>query len=227
MSIAENLAQVRKEIEAAARRAGRDPAEIKLVAVSKTVPAEVIAQAVEAGVDALGENRVQEALGKQEEIPGAAWHLIGHLQTNKVKKVIGKFELIHSLDSIRLAREIGRRSQEAGITTDTLVQVNIGREESKFGLPREEVLPFIDEARKIPGLKILGLMAIPPFEEEPENARPYFQELRSLFEEVAAKGWPEVEMRWLSMGMSSDFQVAIEEGANIVRVGTRIFGQRQ
>ena len=109
MSIAENLAQVRKEIEAAARRAGRDPAEIKLVAVSKTVPAEVIAQAVEAGVDALGENRVQEALGKQEEVPGAAWHLIGHLQTNKVKKVIGKFELIHSLDSIRLAREIGRR----------------------------------------------------------------------------------------------------------------------
>jgi hypothetical protein len=226
MSVAENLAQVEAEIAAAAKRAGRNPDEIKLVAVSKTVSAEVIAQAIAAGADTLGENKVQEALSKQAELSGVSWHLIGHLQTNKARKVIGKFALIHSLDSMHLARELSRRSQEAGVVTETLVQVNVGCELSKYGLKAEEVLPFVKEARRLPGIKIEGLMAIPPQAEDPESSRPYFRQLRDLCRQVAAQKWPEVEMRWLSMGMSADFQVAIEEGANIVRVGTRIFGHR-
>lgn len=226
MSVAENLAEVLGKIEEAAKRVDRDPKKIKLVAVSKTVSPQVIAQAIASGVDTLGENKVQEALAKQEELPEVSWHLIGHLQTNKLRKVIGKFELIHSLDSLRLAQELGRRSCEAGIVTSTLVQVNVGQESSKYGIEPDQVLSFVDQARSIEGIKILGLMAIPPICEDPQSARPYFQKLAALFRQVNAEGWPDVEMRWLSMGMSSDFQVAIEEGANIVRVGTGIFGPR-
>lgn len=226
MSVAENLAEVLGKIEEAAKRVDRDPKKIKLVAVSKTVSPQVIAKAIASGVDTLGENKVQEALAKQEELPEVSWHLIGHLQTNKLRKVIGKFELIHSLDSLRLAQELGRRSCEAGIVTSTLVQVNVGQESSKYGIEPDQVLSFVDQARSIEGIKILGLMAIPPICEDPQSARPYFQKLAALFRQVNAEGWPDVEMRWLSMGMSSDFQVAIEEGANIVRVGTGIFGPR-
>lgn len=222
----DNLADVQEKIAEAAKVSGRDPSQIRLVAVSKTVQPQLIAEAQEAGIDTFGENRVQEALPKLEQIPAAKWHLIGQLQTNKVRQIIGKFELIHSLDRLRLAKELNRRSQAAGIVTPTLVQVNVGREETKGGLLPEELLPFVEEVRQLEGIKILGLMAIPPFCEDPQAARPYFAKLRELYNQVAAEGWPEVEMRWLSAGMSSDFQVAIEEGANMVRVGTGIFGAR-
>jgi hypothetical protein len=226
MSVGDNLDGVRAEIEIAAKARGRDPKEIKLVAVSKTVSPELIAEAIAAGADTLGENRVQEALAKQDLLPKVSWHLIGHLQTNKVRQVIGRFDLVHSLDRLRLAQELGRRSKAAGLVTPTLVQVNVGQEDTKGGVAPGEVLSFVEQARQVEGIKIMGLMAIPPFCEDPQSSRPYFQKLAKLFAQVAAEGWPQVEMKWLSMGMSSDFQVAIEEGANMVRVGTGIFGPR-
>lgn len=226
MSILENIARVKTEIAEAAKVAGKDPEEIQLIAVSKTVEPARILEAQEAGLTTFGENRVQEALGKQEVLEDLNWHLIGQLQTNKVRQVVGKFQLIHSLDRLRLAKELDRRSKEQGITTEVLVQVNVGEEESKGGVAPEDALAFIEELRSFKQLKVMGLMTIPPFFEDPQAARPYFAKLRELFQKVAAQGWPEVEMKWLSMGMSADFQVAIEEGANMVRVGTGIFGSR-
>lgn len=226
MSVLANLDRVRERIKAAAHRAGRRPEEIKLVAVTKTVPPEIIKEAIEGGVDILGENRVQELLQKYHDVPpGPEWHLIGHLQRNKVKKVIGKVAMIHSLDSWRLAEEISRVAQEKGTVADVLVQVNVAGEATKYGLKPAEVADFIDAAAALPGLAVRGLMTIAPWTGNMEEVRPVFRELKELagrLKNTAAGSG----MDYLSMGMSGDFEVAVEEGANILRIGSAIFGGR-
>jgi pyridoxal phosphate enzyme (YggS family) len=223
-TIRERLAAVRRRIEAAAGRSGRAAASVTLVAVSKTMPVEAIREAVAAGVTILGENRVQEARDKIEALAGAVeWHLIGHLQTNKAKLAVGLFDRIHSLDSIRLAHELERHAGEAGRRVRCLVQVNVGGEEQKNGASESEVRPLLEAASRLPHILVEGLMAIPPFLSDPEAVRPFFRRLRVLREALARDGFflPD-----LSMGMTQDFEVAIEEGATLVRVGTAIFGPR-
>jgi PLP dependent protein len=225
--VGERLAQVRARIAAAARRAGRDPAAISVVAVSKTVPPDRIKDAVAAGVAVLGENRVQEAQEKIQALGRLAqWHLVGHLQTNKARLAVQLFDLIHTLDSARLARELDRHARAAGKRLPCLVEVNQGGELTKSGLSESDVLPFLREAAAGPGIEILGLMSVPPFQEDPEDVRPFFRRLRALRDEAAAAGIASLRMDHLSMGMSHDFEVAIEEGATMVRIGTAIFGPR-
>jgi pyridoxal phosphate enzyme (YggS family) len=197
---------------------------VTLVAVSKTMPAAAIREAVSAGVKILGENRVQEAREKIEALPGAVeWHLIGHLQTNKAKLAVGLFDCIHSLDSIRLAQELGRHAEEAGRRLRCLVEVNVGEETQKSGAAAAEVRPLLEAARRLPQLSIQGLMTIPPFLPDSESVRPFFRRLRDLRDRLESEGWTLPD---LSMGMSHDFEVAIEEGATLVRIGTAIFGSR-
>jgi hypothetical protein len=197
---------------------------VTLVAVSKTMPAAAIREAVSAGVKILGENRVQEAREKIEALPGAAeWHLIGHLQTNKAKLAVGLFDCIHSLDSVRLAQELGRHAEEAGRRLRCLVEVNLGEEAQKSGVDVAEVRPLLEAARRLPQLSVQGLMTIPPFLPDPESVRPFFRRLRDLRDRLESEGWTLPD---LSMGMSHDFEVAIEEGATLVRIGTAIFGSR-
>ena len=223
--VAADLGFVQEQVAAAAARAGRDPASITLLAVSKAQPLERVRAAVDAGHLDFGENYVQEFLGKREELdaPDLRWHFIGRLQGNKVRQVVGHVHCIHSVDRSRIAREVGKRSTAAGITTQVMIQINVGQETSKGGIhPRnaEEELGSIVE---IPGIDVTGLMAIPPFL-DPEQVRPYFVEMRRLRDRlVKSLGHP---LPHLSMGMSSDFEVAIEEGATHVRVGSAIFGQR-
>ena len=225
--IGERLAQVQARIAVAAQRAGRDPASIILVAVSKTVPPERIKAAVAAGVAVLGENRVQEAREKIEALGGLAqWHLVGHLQTNKAKLAVQLFDVIHSLDSLKLARELARHAQALEKRLPCLVEVNQGGELTKSGLTEADLLPFLQEAAALANIEILGLMSVPPFLENPEDVRPFFRRLRALREEAVAANIAGVRMDHLSMGMSHDFEVAIEEGATMVRVGTAIFGPR-
>ena len=222
--IQERLAAVRHRIEAAAARSGRPSSAVTLVAVSKTIPAAAIREAVSAGVKILGENRVQEAREKIEALPGAAeWHLIGHLQTNKAKLAVGLFDCIHSLDSVRLVQEIGRHAEEAGRRLRCLVEVNVGEEAQKSGAAAAEVRPLLEAARRLPQLSVQGLMTIPPFLPDPESVRPFFRRLRDLRDRLESEGWTLPD---LSMGMSHDFEVAIEEGATLVRIGTAIFGSR-
>jgi len=225
--IGERLARVQARIAAAARRAARDPASITLVAVSKTVPPHRIKEAVTAGVAVLGENRVQEAQEKIEALGRLAqWHLVGHLQTNKAKLAVRLFDVIHSLDSMKLARELDRHAGAQGRPIPCLVEVNQGGELSKSGLGEEGVLPFLREAAGLANIQILGLMSVPPFLEDPEGLRPYFRRLRTLRDAAAAAGIAGLRLEHLSMGMSHDFEVAIEEGATMVRIGTAIFGPR-
>ncbi|NLL17759.1 MAG: YggS family pyridoxal phosphate-dependent enzyme [Clostridia bacterium] len=225
--VAANIAALRQRIAIAAEQAGRKPEEIELIAVTKTVDVPRIREAMAEGITSLGENRVQELTAKYEEVgPEANWHLIGHLQTNKVKYIVDKVALIHSLDRMSLARELSKRAQAISRVVPVLVQVNIAEEESKFGLYRDEVIPFIEEVRSMPGLKIQGLMTIAPLTGDPEEVRPVFRSLKELAVEIGNMGFPEVEMRYLSMGMTNDFEVAIQEGANMIRVGSGIFGER-
>ena len=225
--IKDNLRRVMEAISRAAERAGRRGEGVELVAVTKTVDAVRINEAIEAGVKAIGENRVQEAAAKHEMVrDGVRWHLIGHLQRNKAKKAIEIFSLIHSLDSISLAREISSRAVALGKQVEALVEVNISGEETKFGLYPEELIGFLKEVSVLENLRIRGLMTMTPFTDESESSRPYFRELRLLSEEAASHNIENIEMKHLSMGMSQDFEIAIEEGANIVRVGTAIFGSR-
>jgi pyridoxal phosphate enzyme (YggS family) len=222
--IQERLAAVRRRIETAAARSGRPSSAVTLVAVCKTMPAAAIREAVSAGVKILGENRVQEAREKIEALPGAAeWHLIGHLQTNKAKLAVGLFDCIHSLDSVRLAQELGRHAEEAGRRLRCLVEVNVGEETQKSGAAAAEVRPLLEAARRLPQLSIQGLMTIPPFLPDSESVRPFFRRLRDLRDRLESEGWTLPD---LSMGMSHDFEVAIEEGATLVRIGTAIFGSR-
>ncbi|CDZ24702.1 UPF0001 protein [[Clostridium] cellulosi] len=226
--VAENIEEVRKQIRAAAERSGRDYNDITLMAVTKTFPAEAINAAFKSGITLFGENRVQELLEKlpQLDMTGRSAHLIGHLQTNKVKYIIDKVDMIESLDSLRLAKEIDKQAAKVGKVMDVLVEINIGMEASKSGIPAQQLPEFLDALKEFKNIRVKGLMAIPPFFENKENTRPYFAEMRKLFVDNMAKKSDNIDMTILSMGMSSDFDVAIEEGATLVRVGTKIFGKR-
>ena len=224
--IKENLREVREKIERAANRVGRDPREIRLIAVTKTVEVGRIREAISAGASILGENYVQEARKKIEEIDrtGIQWHFIGHLQTNKAKYAVGLFDMIHSLDSIKLARELEGRAAAQDRVIDCLIEVNLSHESSKWGMTKEDALELAHEIKVLKSISLKGLMTMPPYFDDPELARPYFISLRMLKEELGRHGIPVPE---LSMGMSSDFEVAIEEGATMIRVGTAIFGERR
>ncbi len=222
--IRDRLLRVQERIRFAALRAGREPSSITLVAVSKTIPPEVLREAIAAGITILGENRVQEARDKIAALPGLArWHLVGHLQTNKAKLAVQLFELIHSLDSVRLAQALDRSGKEVGKLVECLIEVNLGGEEGKGGISEDGVGSLLEAIREMPNLRIEGLMAIPPFLHDPEAARPFFRRLRNLRDKLGGEGFAAPE---LSMGMSHDFEVAIEEGATMVRIGTAIFGPR-
>ncbi|MHB8171833.1 MAG: YggS family pyridoxal phosphate-dependent enzyme [Thermincolia bacterium] len=220
-----NLREVREEIERAARKMGRDLAEVQLVAVTKTVSIDKIVPVVQAGVINLGENKVQELVDKHPHFDGVNWHLIGHLQTNKVKYIKDKVHLIHSLDRWPLAEELNKRANFAEKIEpfNVLVQVNISGEDTKYGLEPGVVMDFIKEGAALPGLRIQGLMTMAPYETDPARVRPVFRELRLLAEQIAKAAIPGVNMKHLSMGMSNDYLVAIQEGATIVRVGSSIF----
>ncbi|MFN3476128.1 MAG: YggS family pyridoxal phosphate-dependent enzyme [Candidatus Methylomirabilales bacterium] len=228
MTLKERLEEVKRRMAEAALRAGRDPGEVQLVAVSKTVPIPGIREAIEAGVTILGENRVQEAKAKIAELAGLAhWHLVGHLQTNKAKLAVQLFDLIHSLDSLRLARELDKFGKVFGKPVEVLVQVKLSEEETKSGLPEGEVLPLLKALADLPSISVKGLMVFPPYFPDPEAVRPYFRRLRELRDQLREEALPEnVKLDHLSMGMSHDFEVAIEEGATLVRIGTAIFGPR-
>ena len=228
MSIAENVKLIKENIAAAAMRCGRDPKEIKLVAATKMNDADRVREAIAAGVDICGENRVQELTEKlaQGAYDGCPLHFIGHLQKNKVKYIVGKVELIHSVDSVSLAQEINRRAAALGLTQDILLEVNIGAEENKSGFAPDELAGALDEIAHFSSVRVLGLMAIPPICEISENNRVYFKRMKQLFIDIGQKKYDNVTMLHLSMGMSADYEVAVEEGANLVRVGTGIFGAR-
>ncbi|MGC8667117.1 MAG: YggS family pyridoxal phosphate-dependent enzyme [Chthonomonadales bacterium] len=222
-SIANNIAEVRARIARAALSAGRDPKDITLVAVSKTVDTERIREAWEAGITDFGENYYQEVRTKMQELPRQIrWHFIGHLQTNKAKYIAGRFALVQSVDREELAEELGRRANAAGCTQPVLVEVKLDPAATKHGVPPDQTIDFCNRVRAIPGLQLTGLMGMAPLLQHPEQARPYFAELRRIFERL-----PEENRRVLSMGMSADFDVAIQEGSTMVRVGTAIFGARQ
>jgi pyridoxal phosphate enzyme (YggS family) len=223
-SIKENYLKVLGRIEKAARKVGRDPGEIKLVAVSKTVETARIKEAIEAGASILGENYVQEAQKKIEEIGHpVAWHFIGHLQTNKAKYAVRLFDMIHSMDSLPLAEELDRRAEKVGQAAKVMIEVNISREATKFGTDEEKVFGIARGILSLSHLSLEGLMTMPPYFDSPEMSRPYYIKLRELKEKMIREGIP---LKELSMGMSNDFEIAIEEGATYVRVGTAIFGER-
>ena len=225
--ICENLKEVEAKIEAACKRAGRDRSEVTLIAVSKTKPVEMLEEAYGTGIREFGENKVQEMMDKYEVMPkDIHWHMIGHLQRNKVKYLMGKAALIHSVDSLRLAEEISAQSVKHEVTTDILIEVNIAGEETKFGTDREEAIALVEAAAKLPNIHICGLMTIAPFVENSEDNRKYFQQIRQLSVDIKEKNIDNVDMRILSMGMTGDYEVAIEEGATMVRVGTGIFCAR-
>jgi len=228
MSIQTNLEQIRREITAACTRCGRDPASVRLVAVSKTKPIEAIAEAAAAGQRLFGESYVQEFAAKVEALKTPVeWHFIGGLQSNKVKYLRGRVALIHSVDRLSLATEIDRQWGKLGRTADVLLQVHLGEEETKAGVEADALEELARQVSALPHLRIRGLMTLPPWYDDPQQARPHFRRLRELATQVAALNLPGVEMTELSMGMSHDFAVAIEEGATLVRVGTAIFGERE
>ena len=223
-TIADNITEIRNNIELARKKSPCPEQEVTLVAVTKMHSAEEIQQVLAAGQTLLGENRVQELLDKYEAVgDGATWHIIGHLQSNKVKYITDKVVMVHSLESISLASELSNRMQALGKTMECLVQVNIADEETKFGLEKDAVIPFIEKVSQMPGIRIKGLMHIAPYFENVEEVRPIFREMYGLFNEIKALAIPGVDMDVLSMGMSHDYQVAIEEGANMIRVGSSIF----
>jgi PLP dependent protein len=232
MSTAENLAVVRERIAAAARRAGRSPSEIALMAVSKTQPVDLIREAYAAGQRLFGENRVQEFSGKApllQDLEDADWHLIGHLQTNKAVKAAELFHAVDSIDSLKLAQKLDAAARNAGMKLDVLIEVNVGGEAAKSGVvsASQELDDLLAAAPRLEALIFRGLMTVPPFTDDPEGARPYFRKLRELRDEIARRKLPAVAMDQLSMGMSHDFEVAIAEGSTCVRVGTAIFGVRK
>jgi len=227
MTIADRLRHIQDRISAAARQAGREPGSVRLVAVSKTRPAADVREAFSAGQIIFGENYVQEFSVKSPEVPEPVeWHFIGHLQSNKVKYIAGQVALIHSVDRLSLAQEISRQWGKLGSSCDILLQVNISGETSKSGTTEADALQLVREVALLPNVRIRGLMTMPPFFDDPEAARPFFAALRSLSLTIAAENIPGVVMEELSMGMSGDFEAAIQEGATLVRVGTSIFGTR-
>lgn len=225
--IAENIEYIRSRIALAAEKSGRTPEDIRLIAVTKTVDIERMKEAIECGLTDLGENKVQEIQWKYEELGSDYdWHLIGHLQTNKVKFIVDKVKLIHSVDSEKLALEINDRASKIEKCIDILLEVNISGEESKFGLNPKDVIEVIENISKLSNIKVRGLMTIAPNVENPEENRKYFKEMKKLFVDIENEKIDNVSMDYLSMGMTNDYEIAVEEGANIVRIGTGIFGQR-
>ena len=226
--IVENIKQVEENIKQACEKVGRNPEEVTLISVSKTKPYTAIEEALPSGILDYGENKVQEIVKKEVELPkNVEWHLIGHLQRNKVRQIAGKVARIHSVDSFRLAEQIQKEYEKIGETANILIEVNVAKEESKFGLMPEETEEVIREIAKFPNIKVRGLMTIAPFVENPEENRIHFQNLRKLLVDINAKNIDNISMNELSMGMTGDYEVAIEEGATYVRVGTGIFGSRQ
>ncbi|HIZ75467.1 MAG TPA: YggS family pyridoxal phosphate-dependent enzyme [Candidatus Mediterraneibacter stercoravium] len=223
----DQLEDVEARIQAACRRAGRSRDEVTLIAVSKTKPVETLREAYDLGVRVFGENKVQELTAKYEALPDDIhWHMIGHLQTNKVKYIIDKVDLIHSVDSLKLAETIEKEAEKHALTADILVEVNVAQEESKFGLKTEEVIPFIEKISGFSHVNVRGLMTIAPFVENPEENRSIFADLHQLSVDISNKNIDNVNVSILSMGMTNDYEIAIEEGATMVRVGTGIFGAR-
>ena len=227
MSIRENIAHINQLKAEAAQRSGRSGEDVLLVAVTKLHGVDEINEAIDCGITDIGENKVQEIMDKYEHVKPVKWHLIGHLQTNKVKYIIDKVSMIHSVDSLKLAQEINKRAQQHNLTMDILIQVNSAEEESKFGITTEETGQLIrDILDSCENIRIRGLMCIAPFEENPEDVRVYFAEVKKLYDEYGKMEHPHLDFKYLSMGMSGDFHVAIEEGSNLIRVGTSIFGAR-
>ncbi len=225
--VKENLVHVERKIEEACKRAGRDRSEVTLIAVSKTKPVSMMREVMETGVIDFGENKVQELTSKYEELDTPLnWHLIGHLQRNKVKYIVDKVTLIHSVDSYRLAQQIDEEAKKKNVIVNILIEVNIANEESKFGVAKEEVLPLLMEISKLTNVKVKGLMTIAPYVENSEENRIHFRNMHKLIVDIKSKNIDNIDMDILSMGMTGDYEVAIEEGATMVRVGTGIFGER-
>ncbi len=227
-TIAENIEEIRKEKAQAAEKSGRKPEDVLLIAVTKTRSAEEINEAIRAGVTDIGENRVQEILDKYDKVLPVRWHMIGHLQTNKVKYIIDKVSLIHSVDSLKLAEEIDRRAAQHGMMMDILVEVNAAGDEAKFGVGTEAAETLVSEILgSCEHIRIRGLMTVAPYAENPEEVRPYFRQMRHLYDRIAAEvDHPRLDFQYLSMGMSNDRRIAVEEGSTAIRVGTAIFGAR-
>ena len=228
-SVEENYKRVLENVKESAVKAGRSESDVRLMCVTKTVEPAYINKAIELGADLIGENRVQEYLGKRDELNlnGVERHLIGHLQTNKVKQIVGEVDMIESVSSVKLAKEISKVSLQKGIVTKCLVEVNVGKEESKSGIYLEELEETLCEIAQLPAIKVKGLMTIPPICETPDEARRYFAMLRQSFIDIKDKKTDNIDMEILSMGMSGDYEAAVAEGSNIVRVGSAIFGARQ
>ena len=223
----EQLKEVERRIQAACDRAGRKREEVTLIAVSKTKPVSMLKEAYDAGARCFGENKVQEIMDKHPQLPeDIQWHMIGHLQRNKVKYIVDKVSMIHSVDSLRLAQTIEQEAAKHNVCVPVLLEVNVAQEESKFGLKMDEVLPLIETIADFPHIKVQGLMTIAPYVENAEDNRDFFRQLKKLSVDIEAKNINNVSMSVLSMGMTGDYQVAVQEGATMVRVGTGIFGER-
>lgn len=229
MSIRENIDDIVKRIEDTCKKVGRNPNDITVIAVSKTVESERAREAVEAGINNLGENRVQELVKKYDELKDLdiKWHMIGHLQKNKVKYIIDKTVLIHSVESLSLAEEINKRAEKNNLIANVLVELNIGEEDSKFGIKEESVYDFILSLEKFENLRVVGLMTVAPFCENPEDVRWVFKKMKYIYDKISTMNLRNTKMKYLSMGMTNDFEIAIEEGSNIIRIGTAIFGARK
>jgi PLP dependent protein len=227
MDVAGNIRRIREVVAEAAERSGRSPGAVRLMAVTKTVDDDRIAEAMQSGVDIIGENYVQEAKRKFETLgKKCEWHLIGRLQTNKAKYAVRLFDMIHSVDRLELAAEIDRRAAAAGLVMKILIEVSVAGEETKSGVPLDDAADLVRRIAPLTNLSIRGLMTMPPWFDDPNEARPFFRTLREMRDRIAAEGIPRVEMRELSMGMTGDYAVAVEEGATIIRVGRGIFGER-
>lgn len=225
--IKNNISEIHQNIKDICRRTGRDSDSITIIAVTKTIEPDRINYAIECGIENIGENKVQEIMAKYENIKkNVNLHLIGHLQTNKVKYIIDKVELIHSVDSIGLAQEIGRRAEKVGLIKNILVQVNVAQEDTKFGIAYEDVDSFLKQLSQLSQIRVKGLMTVAPYYEDIELVRPVFRRLKEKYDILAKADIPNVEMKYLSMGMTNDYKLAIEEGSNMIRIGTGIFGAR-
>ena len=225
-TISDNLKKVRENIKRAAEQAGRMPEEVTLVAVTKTHGPDLINEAIDCGVTDIGENKVQEILEKYDAVKPVRWHMIGHLQRNKVKYIVDKVYMIHSVDSLRLAEEISKEAVKKNCTVKILIEVNVANEATKFGTQTEDTIALVTEIAKLPGIEINGLMTIAPYVENAEENRQYFSKLKQLSVDIMHKNIDNIKMNTLSMGMTGDYEVAVEEGATFVRVGTGIFGER-
>lgn len=225
--IKDNLLDVHNNMDIAINNGNRDSKEVSLIAVTKTKPVSMLKEAYDCGERDFGENKVQEILDKIDKLPSdIRWHMIGHLQTNKVKYIADKIYMIHSVDSLKLALEISKQAVKCNRVIPVLVEINIGNEDSKFGINYEDAIPFMEELSTLPGIKVKGLMAIAPYVSNPEDNRIHFKRMKQLFVDITQKNIDNIEMSILSMGMTGDYMVAIEEGSTYVRVGTGIFGER-